>query len=129
MARLCRILIAATLVVHLMVGCCSHHAHASDDRDCPRPPHRDRAPDGPCLGHAPDHAHHGPQDCQGEKCSFVSPHRVMSESLVQPFQAFFVALSDDHLPLAGFGPGRPSLASGRLLLPVRLHPANQVLLL
>ena len=41
-----------------------------------------------------------------------------------------MALPNDQLPLVGFGPEQQlSLSSGLLLLPVRLHLANQVLLI
>ena len=129
MARLCRILIAATLVVHLTVGCCSHHAHACEGKDRPSPAHSDATPDGQCHGQSADHSHHGAEDCREEKCSFVSPNRTVSDSFVLPLQAFFVALLDDQLPLVGIGREQHTLSSGRLLLPVRLHLANQVLLI
>jgi hypothetical protein len=133
MAGLCRILIAATLVVHLMVGCCSHHAHACDNKDGPSSAHSDASHDGDCPESGGDDSHHGPQNCQGDRCSFlsrtVSPSQAVSDSFTLPFQTVFVALPDDQLPLVGFGPEPLSLTSGRLLLSVRLHLANQVLLI
>ena len=129
MAGLCRILIAATLVVHLTVGCCSHHAHACDGKDCPLPAHCDATPDGQCPGHGTDHSHHGAKDCQGEKCSFIFPSRIVGDSPVEPFRAHFVALPNDQLPLAVVGREHLTLASCRQLLPVPLHLTNQVLLI
>jgi hypothetical protein len=133
MAGLCRILIAATLVVHLMVGCCAHHAHGCDGMDCSSPAHDHATPDGQCPENGCDHSHHGATNCQGERCTFLSPtvsaSQAVSDSLTLSFQTVFMALPDDQLPLVGCGPEQLSLASGRLLLPVRLHLANQVLLI
>ena len=129
MAGLCRVLIAATLVIHLLVGCCSHHAHACDNKDCPSPTHSDATHDGQCSDSGSDHSHHGPQDCEGTKCSFVSPSRSVSDSFVLPLQPFFAAMLDNQLPQVGAGREHYSLASGRLQLPVRLHLAYQVLLI
>jgi hypothetical protein len=129
MAGLCRILVAATLVVHLTVGCCWHHAHGCEGKDRPTPPHSDATHDGQCSKSSIDHSQHGPQGCEGAKCSFVSSSRTVSDSFVQPVQASFVALLDDQPSLVGIGSEQYSPTSGRLLPPVRLHLANQVLLI
>ena len=129
MAVLGRILIAATLVVHLMVGCCSHHAHGCDGKDCPLPAHGDVTPDGQCPEGGDDHSHHGQHDCQGAKCFFVSPSRTVNDSSIQPFQASVAVLLNELPSLVNLNTEQYSLASGRLLLPVRLHLANQVLLI
>jgi len=128
MAGLCRMLIAATLVVHLTVGCCSHHAHASDGRDSSIPAQGAATPDGQCSGRGVGHTHHGPQDCQGGKCSVVSPNRTVVDSLVPAFKAFCAPLLDDLASLVGVV-SEQLFPAGRLLLPVRLHLANQVLLI
>jgi hypothetical protein len=127
MRVLCRILIAVTLVVHLTAGCCAHHAHACEGTL--RSPHGHTTYDGPCLSSDSDHLHHGTNDCEGERCSFVSPSRAVSDSLAFSFQTFFTPLLDDQLSPVGFGCEEMPFASGRLLLPVRLHLANQVLLI
>jgi hypothetical protein len=135
MGEFYRILTAAMLAVHLMVGCCWHHAHACDAKDCSSRAHHDASHDrGQCPESGDGHSHHGPQNCQGERCSYLAPtislNQTVSNSLTLSFQTVFVALPDDRLPLVGFGPDRQfSLTSGRLLLPVRLHLANQVLLI
>ena len=126
MDALSRILSIVTLVVHLMVGCCcSHHAHGCESKLCSSPVHSDVASDeqGPQCGC--DHSHHGTQGCQGLKCSWVSPRRTVSASLIPSFQASFVALPDGQLTRVTIG----SQATSRLLLPVRLHLANQILLI
>ncbi len=127
MAAFCRILIAGTLVVHLTVGCCGHHAHACEGDFSLA--HRDATQDGQCRANECDHSHHGANDCQGARCSFVSSSRPVSDRLVPPHQASFSALLYDRPSLVGFSPEQPTLSSGRLLLPVRLHLANQVLLI
>jgi hypothetical protein len=129
MAKLCRIATAAMLAVHITVGCCAHHAHGCEGKDCSSSAHGDATHDGQCPGRGAGNSHHGSHDCHGEKCSFVSPSRTVSDSLVLPFQAFFAPSLDNQLPPVGMGRGRDFLASGRLLLPVRLHLANQVLLI
>jgi hypothetical protein len=129
MAGLCRILMAATLVVHLTVGCCWHHAHACEGKDCSRPAHGDAPHDGRCPESGGDHSHHGANDCHGAKCSFVIPSRAVCDSFVRPFQASISVLVDAQPSPAGFGPEQHALFSGWLLLPVRLHLANQVLLI
>lgn len=127
MAVFCRILIAGTLVVHLTVGCCGHHAHACEGDLSPA--HSDATHDGQCPENECDHSHHGANDCQGARCSFVSSSRPVGDWLVQPLQASFPTLLCDQPSLVGFSPEQPTLSSGRLLLPVRLHLANQVLLI
>jgi hypothetical protein len=129
MAGLCRILIAATLVVHLMVGCCAHHAHGCEGEDRLSPAHHDATHDGQCTESGGDRSQHGAPGCQEVKCSYVSPSRPASDCFVQPSQASFAALLNDLPSLVGIGSGLRFRATGRLLLPVRLHLANQVLLI
>ena len=125
MGAVCRILSAVTLVVHLLVGCCAHHAHACDATGLSALEGHTR---GDC-GETADHSHHGPDDCQGVKCSFVSSSRPASDSAVFCISAFFTALPDRELSQVGSVHGQFPVASGRLALAVRLHLANQVLLL
>jgi hypothetical protein len=128
MTVLCRILIAVTLVVHMMVGCCAHHAHACEGHLSRA--HGGATHDSQSLGNGCGHSRpHATTCCQGERCSFVSPDRPVSELLAFSCQTFCTAVLDDQPPLVGFGTAQISIASGRLLLPVRLHLANQVLLI
>ena len=130
MGALPRILSIATLVVHLMVGCCccSHHAHDRESNLSSAPVHSDAGPNEQCPRCGCDNSHHGTQGCHGLKCSLASPRRTVSGSLIPPFQASFVALPDGQPTRVAIGSQRHSQATGRLLLPVRLHLANQVLL-
>lgn len=132
MNGLIRILTAATLTVHLMVGCCAHHAHACGSQVHSPLAQGTATPDGQCPSSSDsgaDHANHGPHDCQGSKCSFVSSSSPDSNSFSQPFQASVTLLLDDQHPLVGTGSEQHFSATGWLLLPVRLHLANQVMLI
>jgi hypothetical protein len=129
MAVLCRILIAATLVVHLTVGCCSHHAHACDAGSCNLPAHGEGAHDGQCPESGADHSHHGANDCQGPMCSLVFSSRTVGNLFAGLCQASLAALPDEATAQVVLGHEPCFLSSGRLLLPVRLHLANQVLLI
>ena len=131
MSGLFRILIAVVFAAHLTVGCCSHHAHACDNSGHSSPAQGAATPgqysDSSSSG--VDHANRGPQDCQGAQCSTVSPRRTVIDSLVPPFQASFAPLFDDLASLVSVVSEQHFFSAGRLLLPVRLHLANQVLLI
>jgi hypothetical protein len=128
---------AAILVVHLVVGCCAHHAH-----DCPQTceaRHSEGTGDDagtPCDGHSHneqgqtnDH-HHGPDECRGVKCSFVrAANDTIAKAILQLCQAQVAPLLDDVSASPGILSEQHFFAAGRLLLPVRLHLANQVLLI
>lgn len=125
MAGLSRILSIVTLAVHLMVGCCSHHAQGCERKDCPAAT-SESTPEGRCSQCACEHR--GTEDCQGGKCSLASPRRTVAGSFISPFQAFFAALPDYQLSGVGIGSRERFWATGRFSMPVRLHLANQVLL-
>lgn len=129
MAVLCRFLTAVALVVHLTVGCCAHHAHACEGKGRLSPVRSDAAPDGQRPESGSDHSHHGANDCRGSKCSSVSDGRSVGDSFVPRFQASFAVVLDAPPSLVGFNHEQCTLSSGRLLLPVRLHLADQVLLI
>jgi hypothetical protein len=126
MSRLFRILTAVVFAVHLMVGCCWHHAHACETKGDVQPAHG-QYPNSHDSG--TNHSQHGPHDCQGGKCSIVVSSSPNSNSFAQPFQASVVLLLDDQHPLVGSGSEQHFFATGWFLLPVRLHLANQVLLI
>ncbi len=132
MARLCRLFIAATLVLHLTVGCCWHHAHACEGRGDMPPASGHPLPDGQCpdgSGSRANHTHHGPQDCRGGTCSAVMSNQIARDWLARPSLAFVVPLASGPSSLLGLSWEQRSISTGRLLLPVRLHLANQVLLI
>lgn len=129
MGTFSRILSVGLLVVHLMVCCCSHHAHGCESKLCASPVHSDAATDDQRLQCACDRSHHGTQGCQGAKCSLVSLRRTVGGSHIRPFQVSFPALPDGQLIHLAIGSLQHSQAAGHLLLPVRLHLANRVLLI
>jgi hypothetical protein len=132
MAALGRIVSAAIVVVHLMAGCCAHHAHACDcegqqptkvGAHCTDMQHHD------CCGGVADHPHHSQHACKGGTCSVVLPSRPAGTSLEKALHAVVVVLPNDLSSVLGSESERHALPTGRLLLPVRLHLANQVLLI
>jgi hypothetical protein len=126
MPRLFRIVTAVVFAVHLVVGCCWHHAHACENNDDVQPAH------GQCANNpdsGTDLANHGPHDCQRGKCSFVFSTSPVSNSFAQPFHTSVTLLLDDQHPLFGAGSGQHFFTTGWLLPPVRLHLANQVMLI
>ena len=132
MSRLIRILTVVVFTAHMMLGCCIHHAHASDGKDCgsssrATPAHDCQCPDS--HGNGSDHSQHDSPDCQGAKCSFVPPRTEMGSLFGQLSQMFVAPLFQDLSSLAGIANERHFFAAGRLLMPICLHLANQVLLI
>lgn len=125
-----RILSIATVAVQLMVGCCcSHHAHGCGNERPFSPVHREIERAEQCPQCGCDQSHQGTQGCQRVKCSLVFPRRTVGGSFIRLLQASFAALPDGQLARAAIGSLQHSQASGHLLLPVRLHLANHVLLI
>ncbi|MGD0655321.1 MAG: hypothetical protein ABSA16_13330 [Thermoguttaceae bacterium] len=130
MSGSCRILTASMLIFHLMVGCCMHHAHACDDDDQSPPASVVVVPDDQCPAHQPDHSHHGRHDCQGVKCSFVrTTDDTVAKSLDQVYKAPAALLFNDVFAPSDDSFERHFFHAGRLLPPIRLYLANQVLLI
>ena len=130
MARLVRIITAAVFAFHVMVGCCFHHAHASDC-SCQTPTSKaDATPDGQCPCSQNHDEHQGQHDCQGVKCSFVRTANVtISKSLLMLCQATAVSSTGDVPASRGVSCEQHSLFTARFLWPVRLHLVNQVLMI
>lgn len=130
MSRLFRILTAVVFAVHLMVGCCAHHAHACDSKGDVQPAHG-QCPDSRSGSHEgeTDHSDHGPQDCQGSPCSIVASTSPSSHAFAQSSLPFVTVLLTDQPSLVGIDSEQHFFATGWLLLPVRLHLANQVMLI
>jgi hypothetical protein len=126
-------LTAALLALHTVLGCCWHHAH-SDDAQTGAVIASDACHDGHASpsGGAADacgQGHHGSHDCHESKCSFVSTSSPDGNSFAQPFQASVTRLLDDQHPLVGASFEQRLFATGWLLSPVRLHLANQIMLI
>ena len=128
MARLSDILSVALLVAHLMVGCCcACHLHACESDRAFSASHGTAKPDVGCPQCICDHSHHGPRECPGYKCSFVSHRRLVKGSCNLKLPASIVVLTDAGFPRMAIAlHGR---TTGHVLLPIRLHLANQILLI
>ena len=130
MARLPGILSVALLVAHLMVGCCcACHLHACESDRAFSASQGTANPDDGCPQCICDHSHHGPRKCPGYKCSFVSPPRLVSGSYNLILPASIVLLTDADFPRMAIALHEQSRTTGHVLLPIRLHLANQILLI
>ena len=136
MSGLVRILTAVVLTAHLTVGCCWHHAHACDNSGHSSPVQGAAIADGQCpesshSGAGTDHANHGPQDCQGGKCSVTAQRPNSGNWLARPSDPLISPLPISVLSTVGDDYRCDSFFSvaGWLPLPVRLHLVNQVLLI
>lgn len=131
MAGLWRMVIAVMFAFHLTVGCCAHHAHACEGfaHSPAGADHSGHGGGSESTSGCRDHGQHGPHDCQGDQCSVVLRSQADSASFCLPLQVAFVLLAGEQPSRIGFQAEQLSLASSRLLLPVRLHLANQVLLI
>jgi len=130
MAGSCRILTSAVLIVHLMVGCCMHHAHACDDDDQSPSAPATVALDGQCPASQTDHSHHGQHVCQGVKCSFVrTTDDTVAKSLDRVYKAPAAMLFNGVFAPLGGSFEQHFFLGDLLPPPIRLHPANQVLLI
>jgi hypothetical protein len=129
MAELLRILSVATVAVHLTMGCCWHHAHGCEDGRNPA-----TARDSAVLGvQCPDsygcQSDHGSSDCRQPKCSFVFPNRSILSAADVPDRLTLTASLDAEQFRESIGSQQCFVTASRLLMPVRLHLANQVLLI
>lgn len=130
MAGLWRIITAALFVAHLMMGCCAHHSHGCEgtghsfsDDDAT---HGDRCDSRD--GHS-QNGSHAPHGCHGNPCSFVLPCQLANPSDSQLCQTFVALLVDYGASQLGIASRQRSTPPGRFSPLVRLHLANQVLLI
>ncbi len=129
MVRLSRILSVAMLVVHLAVGCCTSHAYDCEIKLTSWATHRDTALHGQCPECRCDNPHHEPRECQHHQRPVTSRRRPTGGSAGPQSSAYLAVLPNGCFPRRALGLCQQSSATGRLLLPVRLHLANQVLLI
>lgn len=132
MAVLWRILTIAAFAAHILMGCCAHHGHACEATaqavsECEDSASHEACPEG--HGSDSGHHHHGPRDCQGGQCSFVLPSHGAGLSLSQLSPAFVVPLVVADVSVVDAAAEQRLFIANRLLLPVRLHLVNQVLLI
>lgn len=130
MARLLCILSITLLVVHLMVGCCcAYHAHICESKHASSAIHNAAALEKKCPECICDRSHDGPLECRGCKCSLALPPRPVGGPFSLKFLASFAVLNAADFPRPAISLHQQSRATGSLLLPIRLHLANQVLLI
>lgn len=125
MVGLCRILSTATLVVHLTVICCTPYVQGCQGKDCPfRAPAAPSSHSTECECERSQHT----LSHQGGKRSSVSTRRVDGTSHFPPFQGFFLALPNDQPNQLNMG-FQQRIQDAESVLPIRIHLANQVLLI
>jgi hypothetical protein len=136
MANWCRILTAALFVVHLMVGCCAHHAHACHSDHSSSPAQNEATAHDPCAGASgcvKGHAPHGLHGCQEVTCSFIhSANRFLADrSSFQIDQTSAVPLVEEDASLLGVSCTGQffSASSDGLIPPVPLHLLHQIFLI
>jgi hypothetical protein len=128
-------LTAVMLFAHALLGCCSHHVHACGQTHdqvswmggnrCVDEAH-EHSPGSPERS---GHKHQGNDDCRGSKCDLGRPadeqvaksHLVSSQLMALP-----PSLADQASACGHLG---ENLSADGILLPVRLHLVNQVLLI
>jgi hypothetical protein len=131
MHRIVHSLAACVVLLHILGGCCWHHAHAESTGCCEHSSHPAEANDlaegdQDCTGQG---SHHSKDGCHEAGCVFVAPELrgvvivVRSvQGLSGPCPDVFAAAST----ISGRDPlGVPPSGSGP---PLRLHLLNQVLL-
>lgn len=129
-------LTAVVVFVHAVLGCCSHHSHACGEMHDSLAPivgdHcadvRHSSTDGSEARSADDHQ--GRDDCKGSRCEMV--RRGYDRPI--ELSPFVYQFSGPALHLADQVSNNPFFAqnlctNGILLMPVRLHLMNQVLLI
>lgn len=130
MVKPLHVLTVVMLTIHLMMGCCWHHAHGGHEGTPTSVDHlsaTDAAPSCP-----DDLSNHGSRGCYEPPCSFVASGRPVVNAMTVSWcsQAVLGVLLNDSSSTEDFSASsRRLLAVDRPSLPVRLHLANQVLLI
>lgn len=124
---------AAAFLLHMLLGCCLHHAHVAQETACEHAneaghshaghDHATKSPDDDSHAEAPDSEDH----CTGTHCVFLSGGKapltkVTTLALLPAFTSEAVA-SLYAISIIKF------IDTGGLEPPVRLHLFNQVLLI
>jgi hypothetical protein len=117
------------LVVHLLAGCCWHHAHAAAVEEAVGASHdadHDADHDG-CQHQQPGHSHRETGRCCQARCLFVRP---ASEQSLDALLAWGQAISPPAGVFEVLGPKWSLDASvDTLHTPLRVHLLNQVILI
>ena len=125
MAVFSRMLSSSLLALHLMVWCCACQACCELDRysDC------GAVTDGASPRCECHQERHSTADCQCGKCSFAPPRRIVGTSFAPIFQPCVAWSADAGLSLSESRFHHQLHGKSRLTPAVRLHLANQVLLI
>lgn len=133
MNRIVHNLTLAAVLVHMVCGCCWHHAHGADHHAVDH--HSAHAADGPCQDHDPAVCGGSEQGsaprgapCRGGTCDFVrtEPDGSCLPCLESPADAKASAADLTASSLACHGDTAAATPAGS---PLRLHLAIQKLLL
>jgi hypothetical protein len=130
MARLFRMLVVATMAVHLTMGCCWHHTHGCEGSNALASPGHCTTLGGLCCCDC-DHSDHGSYGCNEPRCSFVPSNRLVRNVFAPGahVQTLFTAVLDGQSSAKWIGFSQRFSTVDRFLPPVRPHLANQVLLI
>ena len=126
-------LTAAMLAAHALLGCCWHHAHACGQTHDPLAlagwQHNAEAHGDGATG-CSDRSSHERDDCRAPRCDFVVSARVNPPAL-SPAPSLSAVPTVPGADQASLGNSleQPFGTAGVRLPPVRLHLANQVLLI
>jgi len=113
----------AALVLHMLLGCCWHHAHSW--KECAAAEHHDHVGGEP---HQPTTPSHHQSRCQQGKCVFVRPsHEQFDLAHCDRWPA--LALPASLAPVVEHSAPRPLLDLSGPLWPLRRHLMQQVLLI
>lgn len=129
MVRLARNVCIVILTVHLAVGCCANRARRCENKRVSWATHRDTVFESRCTECRCSPPHHGPGHCKHDKRSTPPRRRPAGGSSSPLISASFAVLSEGRIPRCAWNSHQPFHGLGRRLLSVRLHLANQVLLI
>lgn len=126
-------LTAVMLLAHAMLGCCAHHVHA-----CGHAHRQVGSNDGStaCHDHATGYSegsegkHQDRDDCRGNRCDMVRPaNQAAGKSDPASYQVLGLSLPAVAQASGGRYRVQQLCTFGTVSLPVRIHLANQVLLI
>lgn len=137
MRSIISLITGAAFWLHVLLGCCAHHAHAADKIVCPNPASAESVGHGHLHVHdhstpdseTPDHPGGSHDDCHESHCAFLVTGKttIVLDTLVATLSAvpFDTVVAQTASPSVNW----VCDTEDHLRLPVRLHLFNQVLLI
>lgn len=127
MHALLSLITAASLILHLGLGCRAHHAHASEataksDQLAAMHMHPD-------SDHSTDSSQPENQDCQEPSCVFLSGVKVILTHDLAPLATAVVSTGTDFQLCERYSPRSRTEAEMGHQVPMRLHLYYQILLI